>query len=133
MRRSRALFIFLSVFFVALSAAAFADTPMVTSDQIAQVNAVLQADKPQGWLRMEESAQPFGTIVSEDQALVGAGTDQLTQEMGAALTTSDGHGGTWYYYRVGVKNFNYTGARAAYTWFDVGSDGKVASVNVTAG
>jgi hypothetical protein len=135
MRRSRLVFIAVSVLSVVLSAAAYADTMATTpasSDIANAVNMVLDQSKPQGWLAMHQSNETFSQVSSDAQALVGATVAQLTQEMGTpGPTASDGKGGTLYFYDVSL-NYIIGGAPVADEWFDVSPDGKVLRATVSA-
>jgi len=124
---------------IVLAAAAFADT---NSDLQSAVKAALDQSKPAGWLADAQAGEQPNQISTDAQALVGQSVDMLTKDMGSAQTMSDGKGGTWYYYKIDLTNSvesmysasaTATPNHNAYEWFDVGSDGTVASDSVSFG
>ena len=119
MRRFRLVFIVVSALSLALSAAAFADTAST-------------APAAPGWLKADMTGAWPSQVSSDAQKLVGLNVDQLKADMGpTSLTSSDGNGGTEYFYQVMTENAS-GGPNEADEWIDVGSKGMVtnAIVNV---
>jgi len=117
MRRFSFVFVVVSVLALALSAAAFADTATT-------------APATPGWLKAQMEGSGAALISSDAQKLVGASVDQLKTEMGpSSVTSSDGRGGTYYFYQVDTAS---DGPNVADEWFDVDSSGKVVNAIVNA-
>ncbi|HET6485781.1 MAG TPA: hypothetical protein VFH83_05150 [Spirochaetia bacterium] len=139
MKRFAVAFALVSALSIVLAAAAFADT---NSDLANAVKAVLDQSKPTGWLADAQVGEQPNQIYTDAQGLVGQPVDMLTKEMGSAQTMSDGKGGMWYYYKIDLTNStesmysasaNAAPNHSAFEWFDVGSDGTVASDSVSFG
>ena len=117
MRRFSYALVVVSILSLALSAAAFADTATA-------------APATPGWLKAQMDGAWPAQITSDAQKLVGASVDQLKTDMGpTSLVSTDGHGGTYYFYRVDATSVP-GGQNVMYEWFDVDSSGKVANAIV---
>jgi hypothetical protein len=115
MKRSRVVFILVSALSVLLGAAVYADTAATPASP--------------GWLKANMEGEYAAQVTSDAQKLVGVSVDQLMNEMGStALKSSDGSGGTEYYYEVQLAS--EPGANEAQVYIDVDSSGKVVKVSV---
>jgi hypothetical protein len=118
MKRSRVVFILVSALSVLLGAAVYADTAATPASP--------------GWLKANMEGEYAAQVTSDAQKLVGVSVDQLMNEMGStALKSSDGSGGTEYYYEIHLAAAP-GGPTNAQVFIDVDSSGKVAKVSVDA-
>jgi hypothetical protein len=118
MKRSTMAFFLISALSVALAGAVYADT-----------SAAAPAG-PAGWLKGNMTGEYAAQVTSDAQKLVGVGVDQLMNEMGSTkLESSDGKGGTEYFYEIQLANAP-GGPNEADVWIDVDSSGKVVNATV---
>jgi len=116
MRRLTLAFLVVSALLFTAAGAAFADM------------AGAQQPQSKGWMNYSMEGALPQTISADARTLVGDTLDQLQMALGpTSLTSSDGHGGTYYLYQVEAAPARNSETTVA-EWYDVDSTGKVVNV-----
>ena len=119
MRRPVLALVIVSALSILASAAVYADS--------------MAGQNSPGWLKATMEGVAPSMIPADAQKEMGVTLDQLKMDMGpTSLTSSDGQGGTEYYYRVeGISAGG--GLTGVEQYYDVDSSGKVLKVITAAG